>query len=648
MNGARGPAYRPDIDGLRALAVIAVVAFHAFPSLVPGGFVGVDVFFVISGYLISGIILGALAADRFSFREFYARRIRRIFPALAVVLAAVYAAGWFVMFADDYQQLSRHIVAGVAFVSNFALWSEAGYFDDAADTKPLQHLWSLGIEEQFYLAWPLVLYLTWRRMNPLWPTLAITGLSFALNLHHVRTDLVGTFYSPLTRFWELLAGALLACVVVAPPAFVRPWQRRLAAWGWLPDAAAAAGTLMIAAPFALLHSGRLFPGLWAVLPTGGAFLILAAGPRAWLNRAVLSNRAMVGIGLISYPLYLWHWPLLSFARLVAGEPPSPAVRVAMVAASVVLSAATYAAIEKPIRFGRLRRRAVPALSLAMAGILAAGVYTYQSGGLIERRISRSDRAHFIQYYDRMHKRGLAGAYRAECDFMDWPSGQVKASIDPSCTVAGAGATWFLWGDSYAQALSAGLRALAPDGTSVAQVTTSLCRPAIAEVDTHVPDGRCVRANGFALERIAALRPDVVILAQMNDHPLTDWAALTARLVALGAGRVVLVGPVPQWRPSLPEVVTTHYWGAPLQRAAHGLVADVLSNDRAAAERTAAVAHLAYASVVDRLCNGDGCLAVVPDSPDGDLIAVDSGHLTPSGSVFVVREVLSRYLLPSSP
>lgn len=150
--------YRPDIDGLRAAAVFAVMLFHAFPAALPGGFVGVDVFFVISGYLISGILLVDLGTDRFSFRHFYARRIRRIFPALVVVLLATYGMGWFSLYGDEYRELAKHIVAGAGFVSNWASWTEAGYFDQAAEAKPLLHLWSLGVEEQFYIVWPLLLW----------------------------------------------------------------------------------------------------------------------------------------------------------------------------------------------------------------------------------------------------------------------------------------------------------------------------------------------------------------------------------------------------------------------------------------------------------------------------------------------------------
>ena len=203
------PKYRPDIDGLRALAVLSVVGFHAFPKSIKGGFIGVDVFFVISGYLISAIIFENLKNKSFSFSEFYARRVRRIFPALALVLIACHVFGWFVLLSDEYKQLGRHIAAGSGFVSNMVLWSEAGYFDNSADTKPLLHLWSLGIEEQFYLAWPMLLWLAWKsRINLLGVTVVILLASFYLNVAEVKKDVIGAFYSPITRFWELLVGSL--------------------------------------------------------------------------------------------------------------------------------------------------------------------------------------------------------------------------------------------------------------------------------------------------------------------------------------------------------------------------------------------------------------------------------------------------------
>ncbi|MGZ8255818.1 MAG: acyltransferase family protein, partial [Burkholderiaceae bacterium] len=452
--------YRADIDGLRAVAVAVVVVYHAFPLMLPGGFVGVDVFFVISGYLISGIILGALGEGRFSFAHFYARRMRRIFPALAVVLAAVSIAGWFVLYADDYQRLGRHVAAGAAFASNFVLWRESSYFDTAVELKPLLHLWSLGIEEQFYLVWPLLLVLASRvrlgqrgssgvGRGPLAMTLLIGTASFLVAIWTVRIDRTPAFYAPWTRFWELLAGATLACIEA--DAELRNLVARLTARPWVSNVLAVAGTLMIAAGVMLIHSTRVFPGLWVLLPVAGTFFLLVAGDKAFINRRVLSLRPVVWVGLISYPLYLWHWPLLSFARVMTAGTPRVLVRLGLVAASVVLAWLTYRLIEWPVRFGTRRRTVVPILATSMVALFAFGLATNVSGGFIDRRINRDDAARIVDYYERMRRRGLHAAYRAECDFMDWVTERARTELDPSCTAPGQERTYLLWGDSFAQA-----------------------------------------------------------------------------------------------------------------------------------------------------------------------------------------------------
>ena len=196
--------YRSDIDGLRAIAVLTVVLFHAFPEWISGGFIGVDIFFVISGYLISSMLFENIDNGTFSFYDFYSRRIRRIFPALLIVLPSLYLFGWFTLFEDEFIQLGKHMVGGASFLSNFFLWNESGYFDNIADTKPLLHLWSLGIEEQFYIVWPIFLCFTWKnRNNFLTIILLIALMSFIINITMVYTNPVGAFYSPLSRLWEL-------------------------------------------------------------------------------------------------------------------------------------------------------------------------------------------------------------------------------------------------------------------------------------------------------------------------------------------------------------------------------------------------------------------------------------------------------------
>jgi peptidoglycan/LPS O-acetylase OafA/YrhL len=211
------PKYRPDIDGLRAVAVLSVLGFHAFPDVLKAGFIGVDIFFVISGYLISSIIFENIDRGSFSFGQFYGRRIQRIFPALSLVLASCLIFGWFGLLEDEFKQLGKHVAAGAGFVSNFVLWQESGYFDNAAELKPLLHLWSLAIEEQFYIVWPVLLLMVWRRKLLFW--LVFAGLligSFAISVYLVRVDRVAAFYFPGSRVWELLAGVLLAYLAIRP------------------------------------------------------------------------------------------------------------------------------------------------------------------------------------------------------------------------------------------------------------------------------------------------------------------------------------------------------------------------------------------------------------------------------------------------
>src|SRR6185503_2137061 len=310
MGGATGTTYRADIDGLRAVAVVSVLVFHAFPELLPGGFVGVDVFFVISGYLITTILLGELLQARFSVLRFYERRIRRIVPALLLVLSITFVAGWALLFSDELKGMSGYFLSGVLSAGNLRNLMGGGYFDSASDLTPLLHLWSLGIEEQFYLVWPLVLTLgvgkslSLRRLG-VWIACSLVA-SFLLGIWLTPQHRSAAFYLPFSRYWELAAGGLLALLnrARAPGLSV-----------WIANLLAAAGGLALGTAVLVIDGTRPFPGFWALLPVLGAVSLIAAGPHAWLSRELLSARPMVGIGLISYPLYLWHWPLLSLARV---------------------------------------------------------------------------------------------------------------------------------------------------------------------------------------------------------------------------------------------------------------------------------------------------------------------------------------------
>lgn len=363
------PKYRRDIDGLRAVAVLAVVGFHAFPNAVPGGFVGVDVFFVISGFLISTIVFASLDRGSFSFIDFYDRRIRRIFPALIAVLAVTWLAAWRFLYPLEYANFGKHLAGGAGFLSNFLLWRDSGYFDTEAEQKPLLHLWSLAIEEQFYLVWPLLLVLTWHWARYRFAFIvAIASCSFITCVWLTVRDPVAAYYFPITRFWELLIGALLAYARVVPEHRASPaaGSRALARWSAFPELQAIGGVGLIGAALFTIDRHTPFPGWAALLPTVGTFLLISAGPNTLINRRLLGTTPLVSIGLISYPLYLWHWPLLSFVRMLEGATPSNALLAGVVAMSFLLAWATYRWVETPIRHGPRNSTAV-----ALAGVMVA-------------------------------------------------------------------------------------------------------------------------------------------------------------------------------------------------------------------------------------------------------------------------------------
>jgi peptidoglycan/LPS O-acetylase OafA/YrhL len=369
------PEYRADIDGLRAIAVLSVVGFHAFPAMVPGGLIGVDIFFVISGFLISSIIFSNLEHDSFSIIEFYNRRIRRIFPALITILLVSFAFGWFALFADEYKQLGKHIAGGAGFISNFILWGESGYFDDEAGTKPMLHLWSLAIEEHFYIFWPLLLAFVWKRH---WSFLRITALigltSLAANIYLVNRNQIAAFYSPASRFWELMIGGVLAYITLHRPELNGRYK----------NAQSVVGFALLLLGLVLINKSREYPGSWALLPTIGSFFTISAGAAAWINNKILSNKLLVWFGLISYPLYLWHWPLLSFAQITEGGIPPRIDSIIAVLASIALAWLTYRFIERKFRFGGDTAIKITVL-LTLAVLLGAvGYLTFYNNGF-ERR-----------------------------------------------------------------------------------------------------------------------------------------------------------------------------------------------------------------------------------------------------------------------
>jgi peptidoglycan/LPS O-acetylase OafA/YrhL len=374
--------YRPDIDGLRAIAVLAVLMFHCFPAVVPGGFIGVDVFFVISGYLIGRSSFDEIAAGRYSAWTYFGRRARRIFPALLVILVSVLAVGYWILMPVEYELLGKHVAGASVFISNWQFWREVGYFNTEATLKPLLHLWSLAVEEQFYLMLPLLLLASVSKPKRLpWLLGAVAMISLASVIWRLADHKAWAYFHLFSRGWELLVGVLLAYGEsrLAPVGL----QRAISSKGRF--ACSGLGVVFVLAAAWGFSSATPFPGTSALLPTLGAALIIVGGMATPFNKS-LSIRPLVYIGLISYPLYLWHWPILSMLRIVDGYSLDFETRLAVFLVSFPLASLTLHAVERPLRYsGLARKRYFPiflwAVLLTVGGI---GYLVKDKGGLPQR------------------------------------------------------------------------------------------------------------------------------------------------------------------------------------------------------------------------------------------------------------------------
>lgn len=530
------PQYRPDIDGLRALAILPVVAYHAFPEYVPGGFIGVDIFFVISGYLISLIIFRSLNNNNFSFAEFYSHRIKRIFPALILITSTCYAVGWFVLLPDEFKQLGKHIAAGMGFVQNFILYKEAGYFDIASELKPLMHLWSLAVEEQFYLIYPLLVWAAWKaRLNILTGLVVLFVISYLLNHKGIQQDAAKTFFAPQTRFWELMAGSILAYI-----SGFRAWRPSFTHWihtglfnrvifrevpeekdrsALLASNLSFFGLALVVFSIAIYNHTIPYPGYRAIAPVLGSLLLILAGPQAWVNRHLLSRKMLVWVGLISYPLYLWHWPLLSFASIVESETPSRSIRAAAVATSFVLAAFTYYLIEKRIRYGRPTWKKATALCALTVIIGYIGYNAYLRDGLAFRIPESFRKAQLAVSPDiqNLNNMSFVHDYCKKRYPIDTP-GYCRLSKDSAPNI-------IIIGDSHAASLFYGFsKQIQETSNIVLNVGNGGCIPFfdVDRYDYRIPAEFCLKSMNRWLEYAEKTNSiETVVLASMGSVYLSD-------------------------------------------------------------------------------------------------------------------------------
>jgi peptidoglycan/LPS O-acetylase OafA/YrhL len=715
--GQKSHKIRLDIEGLRAVAVVSVLMNHAFPGMFPGGFAGVDIFFVISGYLIGRHLLQDIQAARLSILGFYARRARRIFPALALLLISVWCVGWFILSAPEFAALGWHMIAATFFSNNFLLSSESGYFDASALAKPLLHLWSLGIEEQFYLLVPTMLWIGSKGTSGSVRWVARLGaLSFLATIFLSDFDYISSFYLLHTRFWELGAGVVLAqaellvhaqlqqqckiqwasrrdileiqlfCSLIAftsilalggsrlrwgGEAFLRDGGLLLtivacAATAFLADRYARAhasnhsrswfvwpgtrlgaigslaGMVLISASVATLTSTN-WPGAQTIFPVLGTALVIASSPTEPINR-LLGWRPLASIGGFSYPLYLWHWPAIVVFRMLRPEPSTIEMAIPL-GTSFALAWMTKKFLEDPVRFGKLgsmvfRRPPLRpvVLGLALAGLLGSSAVT--TDGLPSRL---SPRLRAVGEWSEVNPDVYWRAGRCYL-YLGYPT-----SLSRECTPAKRPGIplILLWGDSHAAHLYPGMVDLQSARTfDIAQSTAAACPPTVIPVVGE--SDTCAARRADSMSRLAQINPDIVVMAgaweryvEISRAPDQIIGAVSETIRSLkksGSRRIIVFGPGPLWTTSLPSdlfrfMVRSRSKEIPERL---GRVSDVTWRLDASFAALAAAENVQYVSILNILCNTEGCLTVGDKTLQRpDLLFRDRDHLTVSGSKLLI-------------
>ena len=611
--------YRPDIDGLRAVAVLAVIAYH-LDTRVTGGFVGVDVFFVISGYLITQIIAGELAEGRFTITGFYRRRLRRIVPALLVMLVGVSVAAAALLIDVELGALQDSLLAAGLFSSNVYFWSSSAAFTGPGTA--LLHTWSLGVEEQFYILCPLLLLAGHRffRTRLRLVLALITFGSFLLSAYQVRSghDNAAFFLLP-GRAWELGAGALLALSATRER---RPVLRNLAGL---------AGLLAIAVACVHYTPATSFPGVNALLPVAGAGLVIWAGPHG-VAAQLLGQRPVVFVGLISYSLYLWHWPMIVLWKIYTLDPLDRSAKGAILAATFAAAVLSWLLVERPLR--RLR---LPGRTSVMA-FAAASCSVVLLLGFVLQVLSRTVNPVGPESRQLLAQSAFLSDYRSDACFLPAAS---AAPFQPSrcLRVSASRPNVLLLGDSHAASLRS---ALSQDrSTNILQATAAGCLPAL----TPVGGAACTQMMNHVLrDFLPSAKVDAVVLS-------AGWQAPDARTVVPLLGRlkalvphVVLIGATPAYTASLPTLIARGEDRQDDAFADRHLIRSRFADD-AALRRAASAAGVTFVSALSALCPNGACRE---RTAAGVPVLADASHLSADGAELVVGTLRRQLAIDLAP
>ncbi|MGY3572036.1 acyltransferase family protein [Vibrio paucivorans] len=632
--------FRNDLNSLRAIAVIAVVLFHFNAPVLSGGFAGVDVFFVISGYLMTSIIVTAYQSERFSLLGFYHSRALRIIPALAVLCIFLMIYGWFMLIPVEYRDLGKNAFNSLLFTSNFTYWRNSGYFDPGSQYNALLHTWSLSVEWQFYVIYPIIVVLALRFLSIKtfkWFLVFAAISSFALSVVASAKWPTPSYFLLPTRAWEMLAGGI---VFLFPIALSKYKQHSLFY----------VGLSMIAASYLLAGKETLWPSYFTLLPVIGTALVIAANIQ---NNWFSNNRLFQNLGLYSYSIYLWHWPIAVLLKEHVSTTWYIPVGIVL---SVLLGFMSYTLVESRFRKHQdlkwtRQLFSKPTFIFSIALVLCFVVWDQRGITTDIRVVSTSAQSQFLnRYASHDYREKIYLSYSHECNFFDYKStpNKVRTSLASYCTdFSDRKVNVLLWGDSHAQAISYGLRHI-PSDLNLLQIATSSCRPSLNAAANSALKGTkfaaCKASNQFALNFIKRYQPEVVVLAQANFHEQSDFTQLAKAIKALGVQEVVLVGPTPQWRPSLPRILAKgeYFDRSTVHIPYETLASDIEATNLALSVRYQTDKELHYLSLIDSLCDKQtGCLAKI--DTENTPIVWDYGHLSLKGSQYVSSELLLPFI-----
>ncbi len=632
--------YRAEIDGLRAIAVITVMFFHAGFKYFHGGYIGVDIFFVISGYLITTIILTELEEGKFSLVLFYERRARRIIPPLFVVMAASLLYAWFWLLPVDMREFSQSLVAVSSFSSNILFWITSGYWDTSNEFKPLLHTWSLAVEEQYYFLFPLFLMLLWKYQKQ-WifsSILMLTVISLGMAQWGAYNEPIAAFYLLPTRVWELAIGAGIGYLFLHR----NPEIEKILSHKLLKETLSFFGLILIIFAVIIFDEKTPYPSLYTLFPTIGTGLLITFSSSETMAGRLLSFRPLVFIGLISYSAYLWHQPLFAFTRLRNPENTDELVFTALILLSLVLAYFSWLYIEKPFRDkAAINRKSIFTLSLSGSLIfLTVGFSGHLSNGF-ENRLT-DDQKRIMAFNSDETKEIYKKLYREEQCLLS--PRQTFTDFSSDCFYSNyANNTIFIWGDSHAAALSYGIRKAHQE---TAQLTASGCLP----LTGYDPISRpyCQEINVYILEKVGELKPNTLILHANwsdplggNDLDLRQALIDTILLIRSKSPttQVIIVGGVPQWMPSLPSVLLRSHIALDDEALVYSGSFETIRSADNILKDAAHFSNSDFISLLDLFCKEKECLSSANIEGNYEPFTWDYGHLTKSASLLTANKLL---------